>query len=157
MKRHKRKRSGRKYPRRALWIERRNEAFARAGDKCEVSEEPLGKWDYQSLTDPEKSAKWKWRRAVDHIYPERAARNLVAGCDPHVADNLVCVSSSIHARKTAVEWKIFRGDYIGFVQELRCIGYSQERIDRAMRALCASVRKSEKSNSKPSVAGSART
>jgi hypothetical protein len=78
---------------------------------------------------------------VDHVIPERAARRLFPGCDPHTPGNLKCVNSSIHARKTAVEWKIFRGDYIGFIAELKRIGYTQEMVDRALKALADSVKK----------------
>ena len=133
-----RTRSGRKYPRPKLWIERRDAAFARAGQLCEVSGEELGYWSYNgNVAD----AKWRWQRAVDHVIPERAARRIFPSCDCHTPGNLLCVSTSIHARKTSVEWKIFRGDYIGFVAELRSIGYSQEIIDRALKALSDSVKK----------------
>jgi hypothetical protein len=128
-------RSGRKYPRRALWIERRDAAFARAGDRCEVSGEPLFR------VIEHEDFKRVWRRAVDHVIPERAARKLFVGCDPHCEGNLLCVSTSTHGRKTSVEWKIFRGDYIGFIAELKCIGYTQEMVDRALKALSDSVKK----------------
>ena len=56
-------------------------------------------------------------------------------------ENLLVVHPSIHAQKTAIEWKIYRGDYIGYAQELRRIGFDQVVIDRAMKALVASVKK----------------
>ena len=141
-----RTRSGRKYHRGRLWIERRDAAFARAGDKCEVSGEPLSFVTKTCDTPPgvcvnPHHSKVIYRRAVDHVIPERAARRIFPSCDCHTPGNLLCVSSSIHARKTSVEWKIFRGDYIGFVAELRSIGYTQEIIDRALKALAESVKK----------------
>ena len=144
-----RTRSGRKYPRRRLWIERRDAAFARAGDKCEVSGESLSfvKRTCDHWISPEricqnpKHLRIVYKRAVDHVIPERAARRIFPGCDCHCPGNLLCVSSSTHSRKTAVEWKIFRGDYIGFVAELKSIGYTQDVIDRALKALAESVKK----------------
>jgi hypothetical protein len=138
------KRPGRKYNRGRYWIQQRDAAFARAGDKCEVSGEPLSfvrhSCGMPGCVSP-KHLKIVYKRAVDHVIPERAARKLFVSCDPHVEGNLLCVSSSTHARKTAVEWKIFGGDYIGFIAELKCIGYTQEMVDRALKALADSVKK----------------
>lgn len=128
-------RSGRKYPRRGLWVKRRDEAFARAGDKCEVSGERLFR------VIEHEDFKRVWRRAVDHIYPEKFCRRFCIGADPHVPENLVCISSALHAKKTAVEWRIFRGDMVGYRQELNRLGFDLALLDRAMKAICESVKK----------------
>ena len=140
-----RKRSGRKYPRRKLWIERRDAVFARAGEFCEISGVPLLiRIDDSPVLNPS----WKWKRAADHIWPERFVRRFIGdGADPHILENLVVITPSLHAKKTAIEYLIFRADKLGYLRELNRLGYPQELIDRAMQALCASVRKSEESKS----------
>ncbi len=125
-------RSGRQYPRRKLWIERRNAAFARAGNRCEVSGEPLV-WSLDG--------KKVYKRTVDHLYPEKFCRRFCVGSDPHVAENLVVLSQNLHSRKTAVEWRIFRGDLVGYRQELNQLGFDLDLLDRAMKAICASAKK----------------
>jgi hypothetical protein len=139
-------RAGRKYPRRALWIERRNAAFARAGTVCEVSGVQIA---FQKAPTTVKSSLGfyhtpdepiRWRRAADHIWPERFCRRFCKGCDPHVLENLVVITPSLHAQKTAVEWRIFRGDRIGYGQELVRLGFDQALLDRAMKAILASVK-----------------
>jgi hypothetical protein len=134
-------RSGRKYPRRSLWIQRRNEAFARADGFCEVSGEILGFW----VEGEDGNRKFHWTRACDHIYPERFVRKFCPGADPHVLENLIVVTPGLHARKTAVEWRIFRGDLVGYKQELNRLGFDLALLDRAITAICASVKK-EKAN-----------
>jgi hypothetical protein len=135
-----RTRSGRKYPRRRLWIERRDAAFSRAGEYCEFSGEFL-RHTYADLGPKTGKVHWKWARAVDHIWPERFIRRFCIGADPHVPENLVCVSSALHAKKTAVEWRIFRGDMVGYRGELNRLGFAPELLDRAMKAICESVKK----------------
>ncbi len=133
-----RTRSGRKYPRRKLWIERRDAAFARAGDKCEVSGEPLGRW--AGMPNDLAAAKWSWCRAADHFWPERWVRRFCKAADPHVLENLVVITPSLHAKKTAIEWRIFRGDMVGYRQELNRLGFDLALLDRAMKAICESVK-----------------
>ena len=129
-------RSGRKYPRRKLWFERRNAAFSRAGLACEVTGKPL-----RIYKEVGAELVTSWARAVDHIFPEKFCRRFCIGSDPHVLENLICVTPSLHAQKTAVEWRIFRGDMIGYRQELNRLGFDLELLDRAMKAICASVNK----------------
>jgi hypothetical protein len=132
LKKNKRLRSGRKYPRRRLWIARRNAVFARAGFECEVS--GLKLW-WQSNAD-----EGVWKRAADHIFPERWCRRFCKAADPHVLENLICITPALHAQKTAVEWRIFRGDLLGYKQELNQLGFSPEMLDRALTAIVGSVK-----------------
>lgn len=129
-------RAGRKYPRKTKWMERRDAVFARAGKKCEVSGEPLG-FEQMSLQG---EAQWKWTRAADHIFAERFIRQYCAGADPHVLENLIVITPSLHARKTKVEWKLFKGDRLAYLQELRYLGFDQVVIDNAWKAICASIK-----------------
>ena len=144
MLRIKKRRLGRKYPRRSLWIERRDAVFTRAGETCEVSGDPLGHYDPVLEGDPPEEAdfsRWKWRRAVDHLFPERWIRRFIPGADPHILENLYCVSMRIHSMKTPVERRIYSGDFVGYCTELRRIGFTQYMIDRALKALNESAKK----------------
>ena len=144
LKKRKVRTRGRKYPRRKVWIERRDAAFSRAGDSCEITKEPLGFYRPVLDGDPPEEAdlqRWRWQRAADHIWPEKFVRRFVVGADPHILENLIVITPKLHAEKTAIEWKIYRGDYIGYAQELRRIGFDQVVIDRAMKALVTSVKK----------------
>ncbi len=134
---------GRKYPRGQTWIERRNLAFERAGDTCEVSKEPLGFYKPVQDSDPPEDAdpkRWHWRRACHHIFAERYVRRFLQGADPHILENLLVILPRIHSQITGVEWRLFSGDYIGYMAELRRIGVDQHFIDGALRALNANAR-----------------
>src|SRR5262249_32862412 len=92
---------GRKYPRPAKWIERRDEAFTRAGMYCEISGDSI------ATSNPFKFG-IIWDRACDHLFPERFCRRFCKAADPHVPENLYVISRSLHARKTAVEKHIYK-------------------------------------------------
>jgi len=128
-------RSGRKYPRRRLWLQRRDEVFCRAGGRCEVTGEAI------LFTKPGHPDQLLWKRAADHLYPERFVRRFCKGADPHVPENLVVITPALHAKKTAVEWRIFRGDMVGYRQELNRLGFDLALLDRAMKAICESVKR----------------
>jgi hypothetical protein len=130
---------GRKYPRRLKWVPERDAAFARAGRVCEVSGEPLGR-EIPARFFPARSCFWKWERAADHIIPERYVRRFIKGANPHIKENLVVVTPVLHAKKTAIEPKLFEGDFIGFCMSARALGYDQVLIDRAIKALYASAK-----------------
>jgi hypothetical protein len=133
MRKGKRERSGRKYHRGKLWIERRNAAFARAGEKCEISGNPIL---HRIEGYPQR---FRWQRAADHIFAERWVRRYCKGADPHVLENLVVVTPSIHAQKTAVEYLLFRADMLGYRRELNRLGFAPEILDRAMKAILQSI------------------
>jgi len=86
------------------------------------------------------AAKWSWCRAADHFWPERWVRRFCKAADPHVLENLVVITPSLHAKKTAIEWRIFRGDMVGYRQELNRLGFDLALLDRAMKAICESVK-----------------
>lgn len=136
MLRSKKRTQGRKYPRRAHWIQQRDKAFARAGETCEVSRTCLV---YKEIV--EGKTKVRWKRAVDHLFPERWVRRFMPGADPHIEENLYCVSMIIHSMKTPVERRIYSGDFVGYCTELRRIGFTQEMIDKALKALNESAKK----------------
>lgn len=141
MRRRSGPRSGRKYPRKAAWLKQRDACYARAKANCEVSGESLGHWGPPNHAG---YLPWKWRRACDHVIPERWVRRFCAGANPHIIENLAAVTPRIHAKKTAIEWRLFRGDMLGFKSELRKIGYPDEMVTRALKALIASAKENER-------------
>jgi hypothetical protein len=152
VKHSKRKRSGRKYNRGRAWIQRRDAAFERAGGICEVSGKDLFTVTHGEDCDgsgkncenfDDGYCRYAWRRAAHHIVAERFARRWVPGCDVHSLENLIVVTNQIHAQLTRAEDMLFDVDVVRYKQELNRIGLVPERFDRAMQALCASVRKSE--------------
>lgn len=132
------KRPGRKYPRRKYWIQQRDAVFVRAGHYCEVSGASLAGRVIQFVDDQPIT---KWARAAHHIIAERYARRWVPGCDPHCLGNLVVITPSLHARVTAAEKRLSRVDIIGYRQELNRLGFPADMFDKALTALCASVKK----------------
>jgi hypothetical protein len=131
---------GRKYPRRKHWIEQRDKVFARAGKVCEISGDALGVEIITPMGSNPK-LKWKWKRAVDHLIPERMVRRWWKGADAHILENLYCVSMRIHAMKTPVERRLYAGDFVGYKSELIRIGWTEEQIERALKALCESEKR----------------
>lgn len=149
MLRSKTRTQGRKYPRRAHWIERRNACFARAGEKCEISGDALRVKIEDAPPAPTQSVignlpLWQWKRAVDHLLPERWVRRFMPGADPHIMENLYCVSMRIHSMKTPIERRIYSGDFVGYCTELKRIGFTQEMIDAALKALNESAKNKTK-------------
>ena len=131
-------RSGQKYHRGRLWIERRDAAFSRADGRCEVSgNELFPRVGWYASGEPQH----RWKRACDHLWPERWVRRFVKTADPHLLENLVVITPALHAKKTAVEWRIFRGDIVGYRQELNRLGFDLALLDRAMTAICKSVKR----------------
>ena len=68
-------------------------------------------------------------------------RRFAKTADPHLLENLVVITPALHAKKTAVEWRIFRGDIVGYRQELNRLGFDLALLDRAMTAICKSVKR----------------
>jgi hypothetical protein len=147
MLRSKSRTQGRKYPRRKYWIQRRDKVFERADRTCEISGDDLFVVKHgEDCTDGQCDGfddgycKFKWKRAVDHLFPERWIRRFIPGADPHCYENLHCVSMRIHSMKTSVERRIYSGDFIGYCTELRRIGFQQHMIDCALKALYESAK-----------------
>lgn len=127
---------GRKYPRRAAWIAVRDKIFARAGERCEITGASL------LSVLPHDDFKMVWRRAVDHLISERFVRMFIGkGANPHVEENLYCISSSLHGRKLQVERSLYRGDWLSFKQGMIRLGWTEEQLDRAFAALCRSAKR----------------
>ena len=61
------------------------------------------------------------------------------GADVHCLENLVVVTPSVHARLTAAENRLFRADWIGYKSDLNRLGMPMEILERAMKAILASV------------------
>lgn len=125
------KRSGRKYPRRKLWVERRDAAFARAGDRCEITGEAL----LISLSVD----KYVYRRAAHHILAEKWVRRFCVGADPHILENLIVTTPRMHSRLTAAENCLFQADWLGYRSRLHQLGFRLEVLDQALTAVCKSV------------------
>ena len=132
-------RAGRKYPRRKLWIERRDAAFRRAGHFCEITHEQIAIPVYgHSTAELERVI---YDRAAHHILAERWVRKFCVGADPHVLENLVVVTKKFHSRLTAAENCLFQSDWLGYRTRLHQLGFPLKMLDRALKAVCASVPK----------------
>jgi hypothetical protein len=137
MLKNKKRTKGRKYNRGKLWIERRDEAFRRAGNRCEVSGAEIGHWgvpDYGAKEIP-----WVWKRAADHIIPERWIRQFMRGADPHLLENLIVITPKLHGQKWAVERRIYAGDWLAYIYELKKLGFEEARVKKALAALAKSI------------------
>jgi hypothetical protein len=141
------KRPGRKYPRGSYWIQQRDAAFERAGGICEVTGEDLftvkhGEdcTDNQCATFDDGYCQQSWRRAAHHVIAERWVRRFLRGADPHMLENLVVITPALHARLTGAENLLFnRTNWIGYRQRIHQLGFPLEILDRAFKALCASI------------------
>ena len=71
----------------------------------------------------------KKHHPVDHIIPRRMVH--AWGNDPHQICNLVYLCRSCHGRKGMAENKILRGDFVGFVTELKAMNYPMNRVREA--------------------------
>lgn len=69
---------------------------------------------------------------IDHIVPEQFIFEHGLG-DAHAHVNLIDICREDHGRKTAVEWRLYRGDAIGYIDELRRLGWDVERTKVALR------------------------
>lgn len=69
------------------------------------------------------------------------ARKWIPGCDPHILENLVAITPSLHSKITALEAKLNKTDWLGYRTALYRLGFPMERLDAAFRALCASAKK----------------
>lgn len=69
---------------------------------------------------------------IDHIVPEQFVFERRIG-DPHARENLICICREDHGRKTAIEWRLYRGDLVGFLDELRVLGWDLDRVKVALR------------------------
>jgi hypothetical protein len=136
---------GRKYPRLAKWDDRRSAAFARAGSNCEISGAPIvfvtQEVDRENASITRKTT---FKRAADHLFPERFLRRFFVGCDPHILENLYVITPALHAQKTAVETLVYKGDLVGYTRELIRLGWTREQIDKALKAIWATVPESKK-------------
>jgi hypothetical protein len=83
--------------------------------------------------------KTTFKRAVDHLIPERFARRFFPGGDPHVLENLYVITPELHAKKTAIERLVYKGDLVGYTTELIRLGWTREQIDRALKALWGTI------------------
>jgi hypothetical protein len=132
---------GRKYPRRKLWIDRRDAAFERAGDRCEISGEMLCEPTIDYKTG---GSFMTWHRACDHLIPERFVRRWFVGADPHIPENLFVITERLHAKKTMAERRLHFADFIGYEMELRLLGWSKHQVSKALKALNDSIKKKTK-------------
>ena len=130
------------------WISARDASFERAGGICEVSGEDLFLVIHgEDCTDgncqlfDEGYCRTVWRRACHHIIAERYVRKFFPGVSPHIAENLVAVTTSLHSRLTAAENRLFKADWLGYRRELHRLGMDLAILDRAFSALCAAEKK----------------
>lgn len=68
---------------------------------------------------------------VDHIVPEQFCFEYEVG-DPHCRANLICLCEKCHGKKTAIEWRLHRADLVGYLGELRRLGWDMERVKRVL-------------------------
>lgn len=126
------KRTGRKYGRKRGFAEARKLAADRDGNTCPISGAAM-RQGYGGTT--------RVFRACDHLIPERFARRYFPGCNPHILENLLTVHPSVHARKTAAEMYLYRGNLVSFKQEVCRIGYNWVLFENALAALAESARR----------------
>jgi hypothetical protein len=113
----------RKYPRGKYWKQQSEACYSRARGVCEITGVSLIR---------------RW--ACHHIIAERFARRWIRGCNPHILENLVAITPSLHSKITAIEAKLNKTDWLGFRTELHRLGFPLERLDAAFRALCESAK-----------------
>jgi len=72
------------------------------------------------------------RPQVDHIIPELFLfqHGLL---NVHALENLIAIHARCHGRKKTVEDLLFRGDKLGFLSGLRCLGWPMERVEAALK------------------------
>lgn len=73
------------------------------------------------------------KHPVDHIVPRR--QMFTWGIDPHQLFNLATLCRSCHGKKTFAENSILRGDFIGFISELKAINYPMDLVKEAFMQL----------------------
>lgn len=103
---------GRKYPRRKGWREGINLCEC---ESCHAVTVEIG-------------------GVCDHIVPERAVRLMSPGEDPHHKHNLAGLCRSCHAKKLAIERRLYVGDMHSYVQGMKGLGFTKERINKALVA-----------------------
>ena len=141
-------RPGRKYPRGKYWSNQSVRVWNRCQEKCEITgaslrifyPDPACPKPFQTPLGPLYFGHWKRKWACHHILSERMARKWIPGCDPHILENLVAITPSLHSKITAIEAKLSKTDWLGFRTELHRLGFPLERLDAAFAALCQSVK-----------------
>jgi hypothetical protein len=76
------------------------------------------------------SLKLKRKPAIDHIIPRRLMERW--GLEVDALVNLACLCLICHGKKTEAEWKLFKGDILGFVTALARMNYPRDRVADAM-------------------------
>lgn len=114
---------GRKYPRRSGWREDVNLY------KCETCGS-----DTVDRVPSKEGTKLVPRGHCDHVIPERAVRQFSKGFDPHSKENLCGLCPRCHGSKLQVERRIYVGDLLSFMQGMLIIGFTKERVNRALLA-----------------------
>ena len=67
---------------------------------------------------------------LDHIVRYRLAKRWG---DPNATENLICLCRICHGKKGAVEYRLERGDLVGFLSELNRIGIPRQRVVTALK------------------------
>jgi hypothetical protein len=128
----------RKYPRGKYWKQQSEAVWKRADGNCEITGQSL-----VIITGRDGIGNVQTKRAwaCHHLVPERVARRLAPGCNPHLLENLMAINPSIHSKATAIEAKLSKMDWLGWRTACYRLGFPLERLDAAFTALCASVKK----------------
>ena len=134
------KRPFRRYPRGKYWKQQSEAVWERCDEKCEITGGMLRIFYPACVVGGIVTGHWQRRWACHHILSERMARKWVKGCDPHILENLVAITPSLHSKITAIEAKLNKTDWLGFRTELHRLGFPLDRLDAAFRALCASAK-----------------
>lgn len=113
-------------PRRAQWTRERNRARR---EICEVCLRPTAFPDLNEWGEPITRNEAK----VDHIVSERLIRLMKLG-KPHTPQNLISLCQECHSKKTAIEWMLDSGNLLGFVSELKRLGWNLCRVKIAVLA-----------------------
>ncbi len=67
---------------------------------------------------------------LDHIVRYRLAKRWG---DPNATENLICLCRACHGKKGAIEHRLERGNLVGFLSELNCIGFPRRRVLEALK------------------------
>jgi hypothetical protein len=128
----------RKYPRGKYWKQQSEAVWERSGGNCEITGQSLV---IITGRDGLGNVQTKRRWACHHLWAERFARKFVPGCDPHILDNLIAITTPLHSKLTAIERRLSIANIVDFRTEMYRAGLPPHLLDTAFEALCASVKK----------------
>lgn len=109
-------------PKKEFWNKRKKKEQAEeVGNCCEVC----------GMAEKDCTAKFGCGLTRDHILPVRFITGNGLG-DPHLDLNIKMTCSECGGKKTAAEVKLFNGDVLGFVRDLKKWGWNMEELEMVL-------------------------